>query len=1273
MFGRLIKYFGYFIAVLVALVCGLAFFTQTGLFKNWLRDALIHQVNANLNGQLSIGAIHGNILRDFEISDLHLISEADTIIDLERIQVNFTPIGLIHKQLIVRVLSLQAPCLRLKQMPDSTWNLAHLVKSADTAPDSGKPLDWQFRFQNVRVSRGCLKILPLTDVAFLPDQIQDIEARLSFQIHQDTIQASLKQFSLRSVQPDLEIRELAFDFNLRGDRFQFLNLKLATGKSLLAGQATLDLSSGNSVSLTLAANPIDFSEIRLFVPDLAPIQPTHLNLTADYWSDSLKLASTIVLKGQSVAISGQADGLADHPHYSFVLDLDQVQLSDWIADPALDYLLNGQIRLKGAGMNLNEAILSLESELKNCQILDRRLNSARLVADYRTGQVNSRVTIGGLFGRLDMDAWFDLSKSQRFRLAATGEQINLARLFLNDSLNSAINFQLVSEGQGFDLDRLNARADLHLVRSKLLRLPVDTLFARVRADQGIIAIDTLYALTSPASVQATGTVSAALDYDLQVTGYFSALDWLKAFVSADSLNGQGRVKARISGRKDSVMAETNFDFARMFFNTIRADSVTGNFYVAVRGDSLNGTAQASLNKIKFGEIPVDFISAQSIVHQDKFRFFVEFSQSSEISGHFEALLRPDSVSYVHLPNLMLNIKNSQWSCDSTGVELFFAPDLYRVRNACLRSGAQFIQVQGALAPEGIDDLTLKISRLDLEPFLNLGGVPSLQQAVLDLDAHLGGTMADPRLNGEMSLNNGRIQGIDFDYLKARFNYSDQQLNWQVKLRQSKMQGLESEGFIPINLALTETGERLIYQKPFQVRIAMDTLNLKALEALSDQIRVQGGSAFGKLTLDNTLDNIRPAGELKVNAGELRLPRYGIHYRDIQMMVKIDSSKLSLQNFRTKSERGFLTATGFMDFDRNILNGEFKSTQLKLAADQFTVVNNRELQVTLGADLTLAGPVRTPELDGEIRILRSRLYLPAFMRNGTSEEEWDRPLLMQSLPDTKKVRDVPSEISFPDIFDNLKVNASVEIPRNTWLKSPEINLEIAGELTVIKRQRSTFELFGTIRVLRGTYDLYGKRFVINKGNFIFEGGPEYNPNLELEASHVFRAANTEKKILKLLVSGKALNPNIKFTLDDGEISEGNAIAYLVLGRSLDELTHGERSTLAEESGFSASSAASSILTSLVANQVSKIIGNKLNLDVIEFKGEENWQQATFVIGKYLTNDLFFSYQKEFNSSRTNEIDPVQITLEYEINRNLFLQLTRGSEKNTGFDLIFKLQK
>jgi autotransporter translocation and assembly factor TamB len=114
-------------------------------------------------------------------------------------------------------------------------------------------------------------------------------------------------------------------------------------------------------------------------------------------------------------------------------------------------------------------------------------------------------------------------------------------------------------------------------------------------------------------------------------------------------------------------------------------------------------------------------------------------------------------------------------------------------------------------------------------------------------------------------------------------------------------------------------------------------------------------------------------------------------------------------------------------------------------------------------------------------------------------------------------------------------------------------------------------------------------------------------------------------------------------------------------------------LTQELGQAGSKTLKNLLTGQVMGKISGTLSKKLALDVIEFEGNKNWRDARVLVGKYITNDLFLSIERDFSLNRSNELAPKQVYLEYEITRFLFLQATRGDEKTTGFNLIWKLER
>lgn len=96
-----------------------------------------------------------------------------------------------------------------------------------------------------------------------------------------------------------------------------------------------------------------------------------------------------------------------------------------------------------------------------------------------------------------------------------------------------------------------------------------------------------------------------------------------------------------------------------------------------------------------------------------------------------------------------------------------------------------------------------------------------------------------------------------------------------------------------------------------------------------------------------------------------------------------------------------------------------------------------------------------------------------------------------------------------------------------------------------------------------------------------------------------------------------------------------------------------------------------LDTLFANvsYAKEVLGDKLDVNYIEVKSEGGFDNATVVVGKYITNDLFVSYEQRFGETNEKDMAKYEVKLEYELFRFLFFQLNNSSN-DSGFDAIFK---
>jgi translocation and assembly module TamB len=170
-------------------------------------------------------------------------------------------------------------------------------------------------------------------------------------------------------------------------------------------------------------------------------------------------------------------------------------------------------------------------------------------------------------------------------------------------------------------------------------------------------------------------------------------------------------------------------------------------------------------------------------------------------------------------------------------------------------------------------------------------------------------------------------------------------------------------------------------------------------------------------------------------------------------------------------------------------------------------------------------------------------------------------------------------------------------------------------------------------------------------------------VDLEAKYVPRCRAGKRELL-LAITGKASEPTLEFTLDGQAIEKGDAVSYMLFGKSLDEL--GGVKSAAGETG---------LLVGLASQQLSATLGEATGLDMIEIRGQ-SLSQGTVAVGKYLTNDLFLSYEQQYgnkDASTSSTSSTSIVTLEYELLKLLRFKLISGDPKKTGVDVFLKFEK
>ncbi len=1293
---RIAVVFGAFV-LMMGLLLGL---TQTAFFRDWLKNRIIAAGNEHLNGRLSIEAIEGNFFTHLQVLDMLITAHDDTVMFVPRVRVDLTPSRLLHWELLIDSITIDAPYAKLIQTGDSSWNFANLIRT-DTVvqPDTPEETDTSglLILLNDFILRDGSIALTALDTA-LPPAIEEIGVRFALQYSDTAQQFALKGLSFAMEKPPFRLEQLSVDASRRGNRITLGNLVIRTARNKLGGEGTYVATDSATSSGQLASEPFDFTELAAFVPALSIHGSPLFEIEARLERDSLEATLGIIEPpqridlGLSVANVSKAMNVATHDLVRYYLDigLTNFDLAHWLGDTAADYRANGTITLAGSGFTAEDADVAMDIALGDVGALGRSLGQMTGTARYAGGDLVGSLDASGAFGGLNsVFSVTDILDSQSYEIGLTFSHLNLAPLLQTDSMISDLNLTALVNGSGFDTTRLSGNAQLHLSPSTFSGVNVDTAFARLDFTADSYRLDTLHTASAVGSLSAVGQGEVDGTHALMYAVRLKSLSPLREMLTGiDTLSGAGTLDGTVNGALDSLSIGGDLALNNLWYNTSGVETVEAQLTALSLGDSLSGNARISAYRLIAGSLVLDSVIATSDFTGASAAIVLDGFYRPGISAHFESMVAIDSTISAVVPAIAFDFGTQQWRGGSPETRLAVIGEDYRIENLILSSPVaaageqQTISVAGLFSMTGTEDLSLAIDRLDLRPLVAAFDIPDSVAGLLTASMHLGGSASSPILSGRMAIDSGLVNQFSYRAIHAGFDYEAENLAWSLSLVPHQADSLAITGLLPVNLALDNTGDAVHRDRPFEVDVRTSGLPLSVVQASGQPLSNVAGLITADINIAGTIDAPKVGGQFGLRDGSVSISAHGIEYSDMLVGLSVHDAVITLDTLQAVRDKGILTGSGSLQFERDLLTGVIKTTEFDFLANSFEVIKHKDYQVSISGDARLTGNSAEPRYSGNITILRSSFFLPALMEKAAAAQamaDQSMPMLVRATLPADSLADSTgnalvvdkSEIDTAEVdwFENLRGSFKVLIPRNTWLRSPDMNLEIGdGDLDLVKNGPD-FELFGPLRIVRGQYNLYGKVFTIVQGNLLFQGGAEYNPEVSMQAQYVFRTAEREKRTLKLEVSGKAFTPVLQFTLDDAAIEEKDAIAYVMYGRSMDELTSGQQS----DAGAAQADLAKGAAANMLSNQLSQTLGSKLGLDVVDINSQGSLASATMTIGKYLTNDLFMSYQRSLGSAPGQEATPDIVTLEYELNKHLFLQLLQGDSKTSGLDFIFKLQR
>lgn len=1257
---RIVVFFFLFVGILVGFSL---LIIQSSSFKDQLRKRIINLANDNLKGELRIEEISGNLWSHLKITGISLLDNDGIILQIEEIEAKYDLKKILQKKIIIHQLSIGEPYAFLSQVEAGSWNFEKLFPAQKvSSPAETRPVELKIR--NIELKNGLIEVTGNTSQTTYPSQIIIPAIEGSADIFSE-IQWQLQLVQIRILPQNLNI-ELTDVISTNPDKITFPRIEISSDHSRIISDLKVNSISQKDVIFNLICDPLDLRDIKNWLPN------------AD-WHNSLNMETKIIVNNNDLqakiklaADRQKAECLIQMPDIQNLWQLkaqtqfSNLNLKEWLSDLERTDL-SGNLQLLSAGNSFESMLLDVYLKLENSQWQDQEIESLQITAKGDREEIRNHLELKTYNGELNIEGeLFDVASEPGFDLRGQLMDFYPDKFFAAFPDSSRFNAKFDLKANGLDPETSTARIDLEIFDSKVGNLAVQKMECKADFDSNDYEIKDLYFRNSfvESRLHGKGTLSADNEIFYEVRIDSLPQEFIPPAIADIALNAD--IKGKFQGDFSNWKNTASLELGEFRFSDYTIENLSSDIDICNSDKEISGKAIAAVKGIKLSDAKIDSLKLDLNYEPSKQKVKIDLFQSEKLKLFTEMIFFPDGKK-LNIPLLNIELADDVWHNDSDFVEIFFFEEGISVYDLILKNSAQMISISGNLAQQDENDFTITLQNIDLKPIVYEFTQKDAISGTLDLTIKLSGKLQQPQLETQILLNKPTFNDLDFLSLASRIDIQKEKLVLTLILHQTPQDSLAISGYLPLKLDYPrQIG--IDFNSDFEMILQTSPLSLSWLKSLNREITELQGEINLFAVASNTLSDPHLNAVFQLRDGRLLIADNGIDYEKINLELRSDQDRIFLKDFSlesgSKKNKGSLNIFG--DAQINLQEKQLDDLDFSLTARNFAALNSKELNLDLDADLRLKGNSIHPELNGRINVNRAFYFLSELDRQSAAEN--NLPLLVQARKTAESKESSVENKNFPQILRNLTGELMISFSRNIWLRSRDMYAELGGEIRAVK-QNGDMMLIGNIQVLRGKYSFYGKRFDIIGGNVELMGKVPPNPNVFLQARYWLIDSDNVKNALIITINGTIQNPAIQFTYNDNMISELDGISYLIFGRNINELSYNEKKQLNETGG----DIAAKLLAKEIIGKVTTSIQDELRLDIMEFREGKGWQDASVFVGKYLTNRLFLSFQQDFSLGRKSMLAREQLSLEYELKKQLSIQAISGSGYSTGLNLLWKYRK
>ena len=758
---------------------------------------------------------------------------------------------------------------------------------------------------------------------------------------------------------------------------------------------------------------------------------------------------------------------------------------------------------------------------------------------------------------------------------------------------------------------------------------------------GVTTLQDFHIYSPMVDMDLNGTINAARELNLRVAAHEIQVDRFGSRLPYP-LSGRGKFDGQISGTLDSPLFEGVLDAKELVINEQKVTDAHGSvryrghrvylddFGFQQNGGSYKLQVMANTESSQLdGRLAVDNGDVNALLAMANMK-------NALVTGRINGTIilgGTMSNPVAKLDGFMGSGAVGGYDIKDIYLDLSLANHVVTVDRLEGKQGASGIfAAKGSVDLQGPMQARFSAQGIDAGMLGKIAGFSGKLRGSVNMDAQLGGTMADPQADVSIDITNGGAGTAMFDSLTGIFNLRQDviQVNQFVvkKVLNKQEYKVSASGKIPL-AALDNRSDELAKKDQFDLTLSLDHADLSLLPILSKSVDWALGATKGSLRITGTRNQPLFNGSLTVTDGAMKFKQFAYPLTNMDAYAVFSGTHFSLDKCTGEMGKGTYSLRGSTEFygltPRNY-NFSFQADQL--AADCAFYHGPLTASITL-KEGEIFGHKR-PKIEGRIFVEHAMISIP-------------------SVPDTGG--DLP-----PVLLD-----VDLKLKKKVRFFSPLLyDMQLAGAAHFGGSTRHP-HTSGSIYAEKGTISYLKTVFKVREAEARFGQANSFLPAVTLRAD-----TKINRTQVYLALDGPADQMNLKLT-SSSELSETQILQLLTLRSAYDSN---------KGIGSEMSSMLDIGLQMSFLSEVESAMRNVLNLDEFTVERDTSTSKKTadnsahevynVKMGKYITDKLMARYIQSFGENGR------KFGLEYDFNNHLGLtvDINQDHDYTAGLEARFK---